>query len=167
MPLQTINTGASANDGTGDPLRTAFDKVNDNFLAVSGGVFNVKDPAYGAVGDGVTDDTAAINACVDAVRDAVSTARIPQGATVTLNFGSGEFRVDGSIDMTAIRAINLLIEGGGAIINAHCSGKPVIDMLDFPIGGFSPPEGRLACGFKPPAFSRFLFQSAVKSAESF
>jgi hypothetical protein len=39
--------------------------------------------------------------------------------------------------------------------------------LDFPIGGFSPPEGRLARGFKPPAFSRFLFQSAVQSAESF
>jgi hypothetical protein len=39
--------------------------------------------------------------------------------------------------------------------------------LDGPIGGFCPPEGRLACGFKPPAFSRFLFQSAVKSAESF
>jgi hypothetical protein len=58
MPLQTINIGASANDGTGDPLRTAFDKVNDNFLAVSGNVFNVKDPAYGAAGDGVTDDTA-------------------------------------------------------------------------------------------------------------
>jgi hypothetical protein len=41
------------------------------------------------------------------------------------------------------------------------------EALDFPIGGFSPPEGRLARGFKPPAFSRFLFQSAVKSAESF
>jgi hypothetical protein len=40
-------------------------------------------------------------------------------------------------------------------------------LFDFPIGGFSPPEGRLARGFKPPAFSRFLFQSAVKSAESF
>jgi hypothetical protein len=39
--------------------------------------------------------------------------------------------------------------------------------FDFPIGGFSPPEGRLARGFKPPAFSRFLFQSAVKSAERF
>ncbi len=39
--------------------------------------------------------------------------------------------------------------------------------IDFTIGGFSPPEGRLARGFKPPAFSRFLFQSAVKSAESF
>ena len=31
MAKQVINIGAVANDGTGDPLRTAFDKVNDNF----------------------------------------------------------------------------------------------------------------------------------------
>jgi len=31
MAKQAINIGSTANDGTGDPLRTAFDKVNDNF----------------------------------------------------------------------------------------------------------------------------------------
>jgi len=31
MSKQTINIGTIANDGTGDPLRTAFDKCNDNF----------------------------------------------------------------------------------------------------------------------------------------
>lgn len=31
MAKQTINIGSAANDGTGDPIRTAFDKVNDNF----------------------------------------------------------------------------------------------------------------------------------------
>ena len=31
MARQTINIGTTANDGTGDPLRTAFDKINDNF----------------------------------------------------------------------------------------------------------------------------------------
>ena len=31
MARQTINIGTNANDGTGDPLRTAFDKINDNF----------------------------------------------------------------------------------------------------------------------------------------
>jgi len=31
MAQQTINIGTVANDGTGDPLRTAFDKINDNF----------------------------------------------------------------------------------------------------------------------------------------
>lgn len=31
MVQQVINIGAAANDGTGDPLRTCFDKINDNF----------------------------------------------------------------------------------------------------------------------------------------
>jgi hypothetical protein len=31
MAQQTINIGTNPNDGTGDPLRTAFDKTNDNF----------------------------------------------------------------------------------------------------------------------------------------
>ena len=36
MAKQTINIGSSANDGTGDPLRTAFDKINDNFNELYG-----------------------------------------------------------------------------------------------------------------------------------
>ena len=31
MAKQTVGLGTTANDGTGDPLRTAFDKINDNF----------------------------------------------------------------------------------------------------------------------------------------
>ena len=31
MAKQTINIGTSANKGDGEPLRTAFDKINDNF----------------------------------------------------------------------------------------------------------------------------------------
>lgn len=31
MPQQVINIGSAPNDGLGDPLRTAFDKCNDNF----------------------------------------------------------------------------------------------------------------------------------------
>lgn len=31
MAKQSINIGTVANDGTGDPLRTAMDKANDNF----------------------------------------------------------------------------------------------------------------------------------------
>src|SRR6056300_92097 len=36
MARQNINIGSSANDGTGDPLRTAFDKINDNFIELYG-----------------------------------------------------------------------------------------------------------------------------------
>ena len=31
MAIQTINIGTSANKGDGDPLRTAFKKINENF----------------------------------------------------------------------------------------------------------------------------------------
>lgn len=37
MAQQTINIGTVANDGTGDPLRTAFDKANDNFTDLYAG----------------------------------------------------------------------------------------------------------------------------------
>ena len=33
-PQQQINYGNTANDGQGDPLRTAFIKVDDNFDAI-------------------------------------------------------------------------------------------------------------------------------------
>jgi len=34
MAKQAINIGSSANDGAGDPLRTAFNKINENFTEV-------------------------------------------------------------------------------------------------------------------------------------
>lgn len=36
MVQQVVNIGSSANDGTGDPLRTAFTKINDNFNEIYG-----------------------------------------------------------------------------------------------------------------------------------
>src|SRR5262249_15516032 len=62
MALQEINIGASPNDGSGDPLRTAMTKVNENFGAAGSGVYDVTHPDYGAVGNGVANDTTAINA---------------------------------------------------------------------------------------------------------
>jgi len=37
MAKQTINIGSSANDGTGDLIRNAFDKANDNFTELYDG----------------------------------------------------------------------------------------------------------------------------------
>jgi len=34
MAIDSINVGSAANDGTGDPLREAFEKVNDNFASL-------------------------------------------------------------------------------------------------------------------------------------
>jgi hypothetical protein len=56
MALQTINIGTSANDGTGDPLRTACDKINDNFEAIAAGEIRVTD--LGNLGAAETIDNA-------------------------------------------------------------------------------------------------------------
>ena len=40
MAQQIINIGAAADDGTGDTVRDALDKVNDNFTEIYGGLFN-------------------------------------------------------------------------------------------------------------------------------
>lgn len=67
MAKQSVGIGSAANDGTGDPLRTAFDKLNDNFdevytlfgnntdlsisgdVSVSGGAVTIADGAIDEV----------------------------------------------------------------------------------------------------------------------
>ncbi len=43
MAQQTINIGSNANDGTGDPLRTAFNKINANFNELYGATAEAND----------------------------------------------------------------------------------------------------------------------------
>jgi len=51
MTKQVVALGAVANDGTGDDLRTAFDKVNDNFDELYAGAMPTGTPASaGATG---------------------------------------------------------------------------------------------------------------------
>ena len=51
MAKQVINVGAAANDGTGDPLRTAMQKVNLNFTEL----YDADDAAFGGSYDDLTD----------------------------------------------------------------------------------------------------------------
>ena len=69
MAQQTINVGTVAGDNTGDPGRTAFIKANQNFTElysnIGGSYYSVVSPiAYGAVGNGTTDDSAAVLAAL-------------------------------------------------------------------------------------------------------
>lgn len=43
MAYQPVDIGAAPNDGTGDPIRDAFDKVNDNFVEVYAGLTGLLD----------------------------------------------------------------------------------------------------------------------------
>lgn len=42
MAIQEINLGTGPNTGTGDPIRGAFGKVNDNFTEVGNNLVNIE-----------------------------------------------------------------------------------------------------------------------------
>ncbi len=50
--IQTVNTGSAANDGTGDALRTAFTKLNDNMKSIRSDITSA--PHAVIVGDSLT-----------------------------------------------------------------------------------------------------------------
>lgn len=58
MSKQTVNIGVTANDGTGDQLRDAFDKLNDNFDEVYGGIAPVVGSAVPTLPHGQAGDVA-------------------------------------------------------------------------------------------------------------
>ena len=82
MAQQTVSIGSSANDGTGDPLRTAFTKINTNFTELYGDTAEAND---------ILDDTT------------------PQlGGNLDLNTntisGSGNIKFSGSLEVSTVNA---------------------------------------------------------------
>ena len=115
MAKQVINIGTTANDGTGDPLRSAFDKVNDNFTELytddAGDVNSItatapiaRDSATGAVtislnnGGIVTDKIADDAVTTDKLANAINSAITANTAKVTNANHSGD--VTGSAALT-------------------------------------------------------------------
>ena len=87
MTRQVINIGTNANDGTGDPLRTAFDKINDNFLEL-----------YGADSDATTFDNPTLVG-------ALMTADLDLNGNKIISASNGNITLDpqgtGTIELTA------------------------------------------------------------------
>ena len=76
MAKTAIGVGSSANDGTGDPLRTAMQSTNSNF-----------DELYTLLGNGsalsISGDVTMSAGAVTIANDAVETAMIATGAVAT------------------------------------------------------------------------------------
>ena len=74
MAKQTINIGTTANDGTGDPIRSAFDKTNDNFTELYDGA-------------GVADDSITYSKLAD---EFTTIDPLTAGATVDIDFSNAQ-----------------------------------------------------------------------------
>ena len=73
MAIQTINIGSSANKGDGDPLRTAFKKINENFaeLNTTNTVRDIKGSVFG------DDSTLLVDAVNSLIPSSVLSGNLP------------------------------------------------------------------------------------------
>lgn len=93
--------------------------IKDAVAGLAGIFFNVKDPAYGAKGDGATDDAAAIQAAIDAAQAA--------GGGIVF-FPAGTYRI--TVALTWKEGVWLLGAGpGNSIIKQASTGINVFDVL--------------------------------------
>lgn len=88
---------------------------------------NVKD--FGAAGNGVTDDTAAINRAFNKLRELVLPDTVAGRPPVSLDFPEGKYYCGGSINATRLRGYGWSINFNGAEIFSAASGKVAIDFL--------------------------------------
>ena len=91
MAKQTINIGSSANDGTGDPLRTAFDKINDNFTELYG--------ATDEANDLIEDTTPQLGGDLDINGHKITTARSNENIVLD-PAGTGTVEINANTNVT-------------------------------------------------------------------
>ena len=125
MARQNINIGTTANDGTGDPLRTAFDKINDNFIELYGSDNNLNtldanlDVNNYAITTGVTNGNITItpngtgNISLGALKFNGTTISSDDSTIINLNEA---VRVEGALTATgAVTGASLALASGATV----------------------------------------------------
>ena len=122
MARQNINIGTSANKGDGEPLRTAFDKINDNFTELYNTV--IGDSKGSVFGDDST-------LLVDAVNSTIPATNL-SGALPALD-GSALTGVITTETDPVVGAVNgIVIADGAGNISAAVAGTDylVVETID-------------------------------------
>ena len=124
MAKQVINIGTTANDGTGDPIRDAFDKCNDNFTELysddAGDVGSItatapiaRDSATGAVTISLNDDGVTHAKLENRYKAQVAISTLTGTVAFDCSAGSS-FKLSG--DLTGAYTINLSNYKKGQVI---------------------------------------------------
>lgn len=130
MAKQTINIGTTANDGTGDTLRAAFDKCNDNFTELytddAGDVGSItatapiaRDQATGAVtislnDDGITHDKLAPRYTASSAVSSATTITIDTSTADVFTWTAGHSTTVSFTNAKIGDTCSLIITGGGS-----------------------------------------------------
>ncbi len=117
MAKQTVNLGTTANDGTGDPLRTAFNKLNDNFDEVYGNNFVTN----AMLGDDIVDHAELADRYTEVQTISTTTA------TVDLDASSyGVFNITANLQST--QTLNLQGMKTGQVIDILATGTSTLTL---------------------------------------
>ena len=131
MAIQNINIGNIANDGTGDDIRVAFGKVNDNFEEL-----DLRNPGsltasnVGAVGEGVFAQKEGTDLQFKKLVGGTGTTLTSTNNTITIN-GSAIKQLtlgtdNGSIIVTASQTISF--NGGNGIASRQSGNQVIMDI---------------------------------------
>jgi cytoskeletal protein CcmA (bactofilin family) len=125
MATSFVNIGVTANDGTGDPIRTAFDTVNDNFDIINGALFaGTQSSIISAVS--VNSGYFISNSYVEA--DTYVSADNLIGNTVVSN-GNLFVSQDGAYIVGNVTIVgNLIVSGSQAASQSQQSGAPILSL---------------------------------------
>jgi hypothetical protein len=127
MAYTSVNTGTIANDGTGDPIRTAFDKVNTGILSLdSQSYFNTRLFQSNAF----TSNTFTVNF-------ANITQRLHGNVFSANAFTAGNLTINGNIT-----AGNVIVPAGGKYYGTFAGAISVTALEDVPIGIATPREAQ-------------------------
>ena len=107
MAQQSVSIGSSANDGTGDPLRTAFTKINANFTELYGSTAEANDiiedtsPQLGGNLDVSTFDIVSVSdRNIDIDPNGTGTIELKANTNITGNLvATGDITANGNINL--------------------------------------------------------------------
>ena len=116
MAKQTINIGSSANDGTGDPLRTAFNKINANFTELYGNTDEANDI--------VEDTTPQLGGNLDVNNKSITT-NVTNGNVAVAANGTGTIELQSNTNVTGNLTASGNIIANGNINLGNAAGDQV------------------------------------------
>lgn len=126
-PIQTINIGNQVNDGLGDDLRTAFEKVNANFTILSASL-TVTAVNLGATGEGVFSNkvgselqfrniVAGTKILLDGGADGIVINSTQPEAFTSITTNAGSVDADTNTDVTLQGINNIQVTGSGSTVS--------------------------------------------------
>ena len=146
MTQLIINVGASANDGQGDPIRTAFIKTNDNFnqLFATGGITGIANGSSNISIPVANGNVVISSGNVANVLNITQTGAIITGlATITGSVQGGNIRTAGTVSSTGnVIGGNITTTGAVSAVGWRGTGRLSLRRRWRRVGCRCPPKRR-------------------------